>query len=292
MKTAIVLAVMLVALSSFPLIAAETGSSPQLTPPQQASPRQSSPDSAQPASPAAGPDVSTADMRPVSGELVGNLDTKTAKTGDSVVVKTRSSVKTADGTEIPKGTKLVGHVTGVQAQGQGSANSQVAIQFDHAELKGGQNLPIHTVIRSVAPAESDLPASQSDAFPGGAMGSTPAGAPATGGGMSGSRPSSGGSAESAPQQSAPPASAGPSPGAVPGSAPGESAGPAVGAVVARSGNIAIRTTAIPGVLIANNDTGQDPRMGASSGILLGAKRDVHLDGGTKVMLGISAENSK
>ena len=43
----------------------------------------------------------------MSGELQDKLDSKTAKVGDSVVVKT------ADGTEIPKGTKLVGRVTDV-----------------------------------------------------------------------------------------------------------------------------------------------------------------------------------
>jgi hypothetical protein len=59
--------------------------------------------------------------------------------------------------------------------------------------------------------------------------------------------------------------------------------------VARTGNIAIRATSIPGVLLANNEPGQqDLRMAQSSGILLGAKRDVQLDGGTKVVIGVAA----
>jgi hypothetical protein len=59
--------------------------------------------------------------------------------------------------------------------------------------------------------------------------------------------------------------------------------------VARTGNIAIRTTSIPGVLLANNEPGQqDPRMAQASGILLGAKKDVHLDSGTKVVIGVAA----
>jgi hypothetical protein len=49
-------------------------------------------------------------MSPVNGELVNRLDSKTARAGDSVVVQTRSPVRTADGTEILKGSKLVGHV--------------------------------------------------------------------------------------------------------------------------------------------------------------------------------------
>jgi hypothetical protein len=90
-------------------------------------------------------------MSPVKGELVSKLDSKTAKTGDSVVVQTKASVKTADGTEIPKGSKLVGHVIGAQPSGAGE-NSQVALQFDHFELKGGQNMPVHSQIQAIAPA--------------------------------------------------------------------------------------------------------------------------------------------
>jgi len=70
------------------------------------------------------------DMRPVSGELESKLDSKTAKVGDSVVVKTKAAVKTADGTVIPKGARLVGRVTDVQAHGSGNADSRMAILFD------------------------------------------------------------------------------------------------------------------------------------------------------------------
>jgi hypothetical protein len=91
-------------------------------------------------------------MSPVSGELIGKVDSKTAKTGDSVVVQTKTSVKTADGTEIPKGSKLVGHVMASRAS-VGGENSQVALQFDHVELKGGQSVPVaHSEIESISPA--------------------------------------------------------------------------------------------------------------------------------------------
>jgi hypothetical protein len=43
------------------------------------------------------------------------------------------------------------------------------------------------------------------------------------------------------------------------------------------------------VLLAINAPGeQDPRMTQASGILLGAKKDVQLDGGTQMVLGVSA----
>ena len=104
-----------------------------------------------PNSQAAVPETPAAEMSPVNGELVSKLDSKTAKTGDSVVVQTKASVKTADGTEIPKGSKLVGRVLGVHPSEAGE-NSQVALQFDHVELKGGQSVAVHSQIQSIAPA--------------------------------------------------------------------------------------------------------------------------------------------
>ncbi len=290
-KTLLVVAVMLVALSSFPLISQQTS-------PQQASPSQQegSPGAAQSVNPPAGSATSTdapaVEMSPVNAELVGKLDTTTAKTGDSVVVKTESSVKTADGTMIPKGTKLVGHVIGVMPQGAGSRNSQVSIQFDHAEVTGGQSVPIQTVIRSVGPAESGSAGSgsgtpTSDATPSAPSAQAPSapGGSATGGGAAGSSPQAG-PAGSETQSASPGSSAAP-PAAPGASSDNESNAPAPGTIVARSGNIAIRTTSIPGVLIANNDKGQDPRMAKSSGILLGAERNINLDSGTMMELAVA-----
>jgi hypothetical protein len=65
------------------------------------------------------------ELRLVKGELLDKLDSKTAKVGDSVVVKTKAAVKTADGTQIPKGAKPGGRVTDVQAHGAGNADSRV-----------------------------------------------------------------------------------------------------------------------------------------------------------------------
>ncbi|MGC1294711.1 MAG: hypothetical protein WA869_06700, partial [Alloacidobacterium sp.] len=65
--------------------------------------------------------------------------------------------------------------------------------------------------------------------------------------------------------------------------------PAAGTVVARTGNIAIATTSVPGVLLANNAPGQqDPRMAQASSILLGAKQDIQLDGGTQMVVAVAA----
>jgi hypothetical protein len=267
MKNAEMLAAAVFALASLPLLAQQAGS-PTGTQDQSA--------------PAPSAAMAGVELSPVNGELVDKLDTKTAKAGDSVVIKTKSNVKTADGTEIPKGSKLIGRVTQVKPSGDAKDNSQVALQFDRVELKGGQSIAIHSEIQSLSPSGSVTSSSAP-----GMMAAAPSGpsgpASSPGGSMNGAMNGSGSAAaQNQPQSPAQSQMSGGSPTAPP-------AAPAPGTIVARTGNIAIRTTSIPGVLLANNEPGQqDPRMAQSSGILLGAKRDVKLDGGTKVVIGVAA----
>ena len=275
MKTGTALATALLAAASFPLLAQQ--STPANQPDTPAT--QQKPTSTEPAttnSPASAPEAPAAEMSPVNGELVSKLDSKTAKAGDNFVIKTKSNIKTADGTEIPKGSKLIGHVLVAQPSNAG-ANSQVALQIDHIELKGGQSLPVHSQIQSIAPPDGS--ASTGGPAPGGAVNGSAAPAspgPALGAANGGSRPSS------APRTAA----------ADPATAHAGDGGPAAGTVVAKNGNIAISTTSIPGVLLANNVPGQqDPRMAQASSILLGAKRDIELDGGTQMVVGVSASSS-
>ena len=241
----------------------------------------SSQDEGQPASPNAQTKSSNAEaateeasaaMSPVSGQLVNKLDSKTANVGDSIVVQTQAAVKTSDGTEIPKGSKLVGKVTDVQ-HSTGGDNSQLAVAFDHVELKGGQSLPVHSQIQAIGSPSGSSPSAGSPAptrnVPQSAAGgsaSDSAGAAAAGNRASMPEPSDAGGGAA-------------------------TAGPAPGTLVTRTGNIAIRTTSIPGVLVANNMPGaQDPRMGVASSILLGAKQDIKLEGGTQMVVAISAAN--
>jgi hypothetical protein len=201
-------------------------------------------------------------MSPVNGELVSKLDSKTAKTGDSVVVQTKRGIKTPDGTEIPKGSKVVGHVIAVRPS-QSGQNSQMALVFDRVELKGGKAMPVHSQIQSISPPDGAASAS----------GSPSPSAPNGASGAGGAAQQSGGAAQST-------AGAGP--------ASAANGGPAPGTLVGENGAIAIRTTSIPGVLVANNAPGQqDPRMADASSILLGARGDIDLDGGTVIVVGIA-----
>jgi hypothetical protein len=262
MKTRTSLVTSLFALASFPIWA-------QQPPPadQQNSPAtQQSPSSTQPTSPSgssASPGAPSAQMSPVDGELENKLDSKTAKTGDSVVVQTKTPVKTPNGTEIPKGSKLVGHVIAAQPS-QAGHNSQVALAFDKVELKGGKTMPIHSQIQSISPAE---------------------GAASTNGSATGGGATNGSQAPRSPNASA---ANGGSSASSPGAASATNGTPPPGTVVAKNGQIAIRTTSIPGVLVVNNEPGQqDPRMADASSILLGARQDVDLDGGTVIVIGVA-----
>jgi hypothetical protein len=201
-------------------------------------------------------------MSPISGELEGKLDSKSVKAGDSVTLQVKAPAKTAEGTEIPKGSKLVGRVLGVKAAGAGD-NSQVVLQFDHLELKGGQNLPIHSQIQSIGTAGSMASASGAPSAP------SPAASP-----DASNSPSASGTAGGAQAQT--------------GAGGASAAAPAPGTVVAKTGMINISTTSVPGVLLANNAPGQqDPRMAQASSILLGAKQDIQLNGGTPMVVGVS-----
>jgi hypothetical protein len=251
MKTGTAFATTLLALASLPLLA-------QQPPPANQPP---------PSNTAASPAAPAVEMSPVNGELLSKLDSKTAKAGDSIVVQTKTSVKTADGTEIPKGSKLMGHVMAVHPSAAGD-NSQVALQFDHVELKGGQSVPVYSQIQSIAPAGGAASTNSAATVPPAAGSPNPSGS-----GANGSTRASG-----APQTAS----------GDPGAAPTANSAPAPGTIVARTGNIAIHATSVPGVLVANNAPGQqDPRMGQASGILLGAKQDIELDGGTQMVLGVS-----
>lgn len=280
--------VTLAALASLSLAAQQTPSTPQPSPstmPASAQPGAPVPSNAQPdpgsqnnaavpvPSTANAPEVSNAQLRPVKGELVSKIDSKSAKPGEDVVVKTTEKATTASGVVIPKGSKILGHVTEVKPHDGSNANGSVTLKFDQAELKNGQKMPIESVLQSVMPAPGDGGSSDVNQFGNGSP-AVAGGAPMTGtpGGAAGS------SAGANPQ-------GGSTTAAMQGSTQAANGAPAPGTVVARQGNVAVTTTAIPGVLIAAKADGH-PAPNAS-GALLGARQNVHLDGGTEIVLAIA-----
>jgi hypothetical protein len=233
----------------------------------------------------------SAEMRPVTGELDGKLDSKTAKPGDPVVLKTTQKMKTADGTEIPKGSRLVGHVTEVQAHEKGHAESHMGLEFDRAELKGGQSMAIHSMIQSVQPNPNAMAAgsiANEDAL------DTPMGggaAGAGGGGMAGGHGggplggTAGGVASATGRAGSDLGST--AGGAVRttgnlGSDASANLAHGVGVAANGAGSLGARATGMPGVMLRGDAAG------SASGMLSATNKNIHLDSGTQLVLGIAA----
>jgi len=241
----------------------------------------------------------TTEMRPVSGELTGKLDSKSAKVGDPVIVKTTQAARTSLGAVIPKGSRIVGHVAEVRAHGKDSEDALLTVTFDRAELKGGQSLQIHSVIESVAPPVVDATMDSDDSLSGGVGGMRSSSGGRTSGGLGGGALSGGGSLASGV-------------GGVAGNTTRslDTAGSAAGSGIASAGNgtlgaagqasanataavsggvqtaaggaVTAHATGISGLMLAGDASG------ATSGTLSASHKNVHLDGGTQVMLGVSS----
>jgi len=240
------------------------------------------------------------EMSSISGELEGKLDSKTAKPGDRVVLKTIDKVQTSDGTIIPRGSRLIGHVTEVQAYSKERGAAQLGIAFDRVEMKNGQSAEIYTLIRGMRPSAAAMDAS--------AMGSDDMmGAPMGGGGgamMGGGRGGGGliGGAGGALNSA----------GGIAGGAMGRTGQAATGiddrvdSNLGATENAAVQTaghgdltnldtnahaaaaaravphlTGLPGVMLAGNST--------ASGLLVAPKNNIDLQSGTQMQLGIVAK---
>lgn len=93
----------------------------------------------------------------LEAKITSKLNTKNAKVGDTVTAKTLTVWKLADGTEIPKGSKLIAKVTSVQSKQAGNGNSMLTFRFDEAEAKGGAAIPIKAIVVAVGPSMAPEP---------------------------------------------------------------------------------------------------------------------------------------
>jgi hypothetical protein len=119
--------------------------------------------------------------------LSAPLDSKKCKPGDPVNARTSEPAKSDGKTVLPKGTKLVGHVTQASARGQGDSESALGIVFDKAILKNGEEIPVNVAIQAIASAQTSAAGAGSDIDTMGSMGTSAAGS-----GMAGGRGALGG----------------------------------------------------------------------------------------------------
>lgn len=136
-------------------------------------------------------------------QLSKTVDAKKAKTGDEVVATVTQDMKTNSGDLlVPKDTKMIGHVTEVQARNKEQKQSELGIAFDHAVVKGDQ-MPLPMSIQAViAPPSNNSGGSAAPDTPPSAAGGGSASSP-----MAGSRAGASGASPTPSSQHYPPGAA-------------------------------------------------------------------------------------
>jgi hypothetical protein len=221
-----------------------------------------------------------------NAELSSPIDSKKSKPGDVVNGRTTEAVKSEGRTVIPKGAKLVGHVTQASARAKGESESALGIVFDKAILKNGQEIPLSAGIQALAAAQSSASAAGSDLDAYGGAGASAAGSGAGGGrgGLGGVTSAAGGAVGAVTNTAA----------NVGGAAGGavDSAAGAGGSVVGASKG-AVGGLNAAGQLTSNSQgvfglNGLNLNAAASNAtqgsVITSAGKNVHLDSGTRMLL--------
>ncbi len=218
--------------------------------------------------------------------LTSPIDSKKCKPGDPVNAYSTEAVKSEGKTMIPKGSKLVGHVTQASARAKGESESSLGIVFDKAILKNGQEIPLNAGIQAIASAQSSASAAGSDMD---AMGGV--GASAAGSGMTGGRGALGGVTSTAGGAAGTVTNTAANVGGVAGgtvnsaaNAGGNIAGASKGAVggLNTAGQLTSNSQGVFGLNGLNLSTaGSNATEGS---VITSAGKNVHLDSGTRMLL--------
>ena len=85
-----------------------------------------------------------------NASLLDSLDTRRAKPGDPVTAEVVENVAYERTVVFPKGTKVVGHIVRATSGGRGRAGSALFVQFDKAVLKDGEEVILNAGIQALA----------------------------------------------------------------------------------------------------------------------------------------------
>jgi hypothetical protein len=105
--------------------------------------------------------VDLASNTSLAAQLDNSLDARRAKVGDAVVLKTTQAVKQNGEVIVPKGARLLGHVTQVQQRTRANGESRIGVAFDRLQ-KGALDMPITATIVSITQVRSQTRAMDSD----------------------------------------------------------------------------------------------------------------------------------
>jgi hypothetical protein len=223
--------------------------------------------------------------------LSSPIDSKKCKPGDEVTAHATEAVKSEGKTVIPKGSKLVGHVTQASARAKGESESALGIVFDKAILKNGQEVPLNVAIQAIASAQSGASAGGSDMDAMGGMGASAAGSamPSARGALGGVGATAGGAVGTVTNTAA-------NVGEVAGGAANTAANAGAGVAGASKGaagglNAAGQLTSnSQGVFGLNGLSLNALASNATEGsVITSAGKNVHLDSGTQMLLVTQAQ---
>jgi len=88
-------------------------------------------------------------------KLTRTLDSSKLKVGDTVELETAGSFKLPEGTLVPKGSKLTGHVTAATARSKGDSTSQLTVSFDKLNVADGKQLSVKGMVQAVFPPQEE-----------------------------------------------------------------------------------------------------------------------------------------
>jgi hypothetical protein len=92
-------------------------------------------------------------------ELATSVDARKAKTGDKIEAKLTMDALSHGKIAIPRGTKIMGHVTDARARTRQLPESRLEIAFDCLVLRNGREIPLKATIQAVgAPMQASAPA--------------------------------------------------------------------------------------------------------------------------------------
>ena len=85
----------------------------------------------------------------IPAELAKTLDAKKAKLNDEVVAKVAEDLLAHGQIIIPRGSKIVGHVTEVKSHSKTEPQSTIGIVFDRLLLKDGRTMPLQVTVQAI-----------------------------------------------------------------------------------------------------------------------------------------------
>ena len=198
------------------------------------------------------------------------VDARKNKPGDRVVATTTENEKSEGKVVIPRGSKIVGHVTEVKARERGQAESALGVVFDHAVLKDGSQVPLSLTVQAVgsgataAQAEDDSLMSSGNAAATGSVSGAGSSMTRAGGGLVGGvRSTTGGLVNTA------------------GSVGGAPVNTATGAGAGASSSLNSNSQGVVGLRGLNLASST---ASSNSGTFTSKNSNVHLDSGTQMIL--------